>query len=68
MDLCCGGILPLETGLLLSVRVSVVLDRLEDASSQLCSQAAESALLLQILNYNVLEIVHYLFILNLQNF
>ena len=58
MDLGCCGILPLETGLLLSVRVSVVLDGLEDAGSQLSSQATESALLLQILNYNVFEIVH----------
>ena len=58
VDLACHRVLPLEAGRLLRVVVCVILDRLEDLCPQLRTKRAESALLLQILNHNILQVVH----------
>ena len=63
MNLGSNGVLPLEASSLLLRLVGIVLNRFEDAGSQLGTELAESAFLLQVLNHDVLQIVH-LFLLN----
>lgn len=58
VDLRRGGRLPLEAGRLLGVAVGVVLDRLEHTRAQLGAEVAEGTFLFQILNHDVLEVVH----------
>ena len=68
MDLASYWVLPLEANALFGVGVSVVLNCLEDLGTQLSSERAKRPLLLQILNDNVLQIVHLQFDLYLIKF
>ena len=68
MDLASYWVLPLEASALFGVGVSVVLNCLEDLGTQLSSERAKRSLLLQILNDNVLQIVHLQFDLYLIKF
>jgi len=58
VDLGCSGVLPLETGLLLGIGVGIVLNGFEDAGSELGTEVTEGSFLFEILNDNVLEVVH----------
>ena len=63
MDLSCCWVLPLESGGLLCITVSIIFDCLEHARSELCAQTPKRAFLFQILDYDVLQIVHFKFYL-----
>ena len=58
VDLARDRVLPLETRRLLRVVVRIVLNRFEHLRSQLRPQRTKRALLLQILNHYVLQVVH----------
>ena len=58
VDLSRRRVVPLEASILLGGLVRVVLNCLENAGSELGPQVTKSAFLLEILNHNVLEVVH----------
>ena len=58
VNLTSNWVLPLKASSLLGVLISVVLNCFEHLSPQLSSQRRKSSFLLQVLDYNVLQIVH----------
>ena len=60
MHLLNAGILPLEAGRLLSLLISIKFNCFENLRSQLRLESTECALLLQLLDDDVLEVFHFL--------
>ena len=62
MHFCRRGVLPLEAGRLFSVAVGVILDCFEHTRAKLGAQTSQGSFLLKVLDYNILQIVHFKFI------
>lgn len=62
MHFCRRRVLPLEAGRLFSVAVGVILDCFEHTRAKLGAQTSQRSFLLKVLDYNILQIVHFKFI------
>ena len=66
VDFAGARALPLEARRLLHICICIVLDGLEDTRSELGSKTSESALLLEVLDHYVFQIVHFKLNFNLE--